>query len=378
MASIRKRKNQTGKDAWLCDYQDQFGKRRVRQFKTKRKAEAFLADAISDVRAGRYVHAAKSPSLENSIEEWLKNCEKRVGIGGQDNLERATYEDYRGKVRNHLLSPIYGLGHMKVNTVSSGAVDDFRVAMIDPGVRGRSPPNATKTVAVLRAYLSWAQDRGLIANNPLLGRKYRGARREDTKLIPPSHDIIRTLVEACPEEKELYLRFAILTGLRASEQRGMRWRYTDLQAQTIEVRERVDKYQQVAPPKSSAGYRTIPIGPKLTYDLREYKMGQEASIDELVFPGKDGSYLRHDVEMKSWFEPLRERIGAPKLRWHDLRHYAISCWIEAGLNPKVVQARAGHSSIQITYDRYGHLLDKQQGGEEMAGIEAKLHGDPRS
>ena len=101
-------------------------------------------------------------------------------------------------------------------------------------------------------------------------------------------------------------------------------------------------------------------------------MGQGASIDELVFPGKDGSYLRHDVEMKSWFEPLRERIGAPKLRRHDLRHYAISCWIEAGLNPKVVQARAGHSSIQITYDRYGHLLDKQQGGEEMAGIEERL------
>lgn len=76
--------------------------------------------------------------------------------------------------------------------------------------------------------------------------------------------------------------------------------------------------------------------------------------------------------MKAWFEPLRQEIGAPKLRWHDLRHYAISCWIEAGLNPKVVQSRAGHSSIQITYDRYGHLLDKDQGGKEIAAIESLI------
>ena len=73
--------------------------------------------------------------------------------------------------------------------------------------------------------------------------------------------------------------------------------------------------------------------------------------------------------MKAWFEPLRESIGAPALRWHDLRHYYISCLIEAGLNPKVIQTRAGHSSIQVTYDRYGHLLDKTDTGLEMASIE---------
>lgn len=87
-----------------------------------------------------------------------------------------------------------------------------------------------------------------------------------------------------------------------------------------------------------------------------------------------GARQRHDTEMKSWFEPLREKVGVPKLRWHDFRHYAISCWIEAGLNPKVIQTRAGHSSIQITYDRYGHMLNKMLGGEEMVGIEGRLYG----
>lgn len=364
----------SGTTVWLCDYRDQFGKRRARQFQTKREARSFLADALGDIGKGSYVHAAESPTLEDSIQAWLANCETRIGMGGEDNIERATYEDYRGKVLNHILNPDYGIGRHKVSTLSSGVVDDFRIAMVDPETRGRSQVNAVKTVAVLRTYLGWAQDRGLIASNPLLGRKKRNAGREDRRITPPSHDVIRNLVEACRANRSLYLRFAILTGLRASEQRALRWPYVDLTEQVIEVRERIDKYQQIAPPKSAAGYRTVPIGPQLTQDLKEYKFGQGTTLDDLVFAHVDGGSLRHDTEMKAWFEPLRERIGAPYLRWHDLRHYAISCWIEAGLNPKVIQTRAGHSSIQITYDRYGHLLDKEKSGRELEGIEGRLYG----
>jgi len=349
------------------------GKRRFKTFNKKRDADAFLADSLHSINKGNYVHASDSPSLEKGIEVWLAQCRSRIGIGGQDNLERATYEDYRGKVQNHILNSDYGIGDHKVSALNTAVIDDFRIKMIDPDVRGRSQANAVKTVAVLRAYLSWAQDHGLIAGNPLLGRKYRNSVREDTKISPPSHNLIKILLEACPLDKELYLRFAVLTGFRASEQRALIWRYTDLNAEAVEVRERVDKYQQVAPPKSAAGYRTVPIGPKLVGDLRDCKQKQGANLDDLVFSGKDGSYLRHDTEMKAWFEPLRNKIGAPYLRWHDLRHYAVSCWIEAGLNPKIIQTRAGHSSIQITYDRYGHLLERDKGGVEAAGIENRIY-----
>ncbi len=376
MASIRKRTLPSGKEVWLCDFKDQQGRRRARQFARKRDADAFMAEAGGDIKKGRYVHAHGVPKLEDAVRQWLEYCESRVGIGGDDHLERATFEDYRGKVTNHILSPDYGIGSYKVNTVTSGIVDDFKLAMIEPGVRGRSQANAAKTMGVLRSFLSWAQDRGMIAANPLVGRKKRSGSRDDTRVMPPSHDIIQALADACPDEKSLYLRFALLTGFRASEQRALRWQYVDLKQYTVEVAERVDKYQNVAQPKSQAGYRTVPIGPKLTQELREYKVAHGANLDDIVFPDKNGTYLRHDTEMKAWFEPLREKIGAPYLRWHDLRHYAISTWIEAGLNPKVIQTRAGHSSIQITYDRYGHLLEKVQGGDELAGIENILY-DPK-
>jgi len=47
--------------------------------------------------------------------------------------------------------------------------------------------------------------------------------------------------------------------------------------------------------------------------------------------------------------------GLKGLRIHDLRHTAVALWIAAGANPKEVAARAGHSSVSFTLDRYGYL-----------------------
>jgi integrase len=44
------------------------------------------------------------------------------------------------------------------------------------------------------------------------------------------------------------------------------------------------------------------------------------------------------------------------LRIHDLRHTAIALWIAAGANPKQIAVRAGHTSVSVVLDRYGHLF----------------------
>jgi len=49
-------------------------------------------------------------------------------------------------------------------------------------------------------------------------------------------------------------------------------------------------------------------------------------------------------------------VGQP-CRIHDLRHTHASWLIAAGEHPKTIQTRLGHSSIQVTIDRYGHLRE---------------------
>jgi hypothetical protein len=48
------------------------------------------------------------------------------------------------------------------------------------------------------------------------------------------------------------------------------------------------------------------------------------------------------------------RRPVPIYHVNSLRHFAASLMIDEGLTPKKVQMRMGHSSIQVTYDLYGH------------------------
>jgi integrase len=64
----------------------------------------------------------------------------------------------------------------------------------------------------------------------------------------------------------------------------------------------------------------------------------------------------------------RKYSKVKRFNWHALRHYAISAWIEADLKPKTVQTFAGHGSLQVTMDRYGHLFKSDDHAKAMDAI----------
>ncbi len=73
---------------------------------------------------------------------------------------------------------------------------------------------------------------------------------------------------------------------------------------------------------------------------------------------RKGRAPRHNQFYKRRKPAVRAALPEAKhgLRFHDLRHTCASLLIAAGAHPKAIQVRLGHSSIQITMDRYGHLL----------------------
>ncbi len=78
-----------------------------------------------------------------------------------------------------------------------------------------------------------------------------------------------------------------------------------------------------------------------------------------MFVSKSGQPFRHGNFYARHFKPAVKRSLPPEkhgLRFHDLRHTAASLMISVNPNPKVIQERLGHSSINVTYDRYGHLF----------------------
>lgn len=193
---------------------------------------------------------------------------------------------------------------------------------------------------------------------------------------------------------------AILTGLRSSELRGLRWQDIDLAAGTITVCQRADQWGVIGPPKSEAGKRTIPVPPELVSELKRWKLLSPHSKLGLAFPSSTGTPLRHNNLLRRVYFPLQIRagLGVPKTRrdgevlrlpkldeegqvvpgaegevvltgkygFHELRHAAASGWIANNIDLKRLQVWLGHSTIQMTMDVYGHLLNDAQKDAELA------------
>jgi integrase len=66
----------------------------------------------------------------------------------------------------------------------------------------------------------------------------------------------------------------------------------------------------------------------------------------------------------------------PRIRLHDLRHSYATLALKAGVHPKIVSERLGHSTIAITLDLYSHVA---QGLDADAAelIASRIYGNGR-
>jgi integrase len=58
------------------------------------------------------------------------------------------------------------------------------------------------------------------------------------------------------------------------------------------------------------------------------------------------------------FRPLLKRAGIRDIRWHYLHHTYATLQLSRGVHPNYVQQSLGHTSIQLTLDRYSHWIPK--------------------
>src|SRR5262249_22203520 len=141
----------------------------------------------------------------------------------------------------------------------------------------------------------------------------------------------------------------------------------------LHISRRVDVYGEEGAPKSIAGVRMVPLSAQLVSALKAWKVKSKFSKpNDLIFPNHKGGFTGHDNLIKRKFLPLFDLVQVKRFKWHGLRHFAVSCWIETGMTPKTVQTFAGHASLQITMDRYGHLFPSEDHKRAMDNIAMRL------
>ena len=270
MASIRKRSLPSGKVVWQCDYRDQAGNRRSKQFGKKKDADSFLVRARSEVADGIHTADSASVTVERAGDLWIERCES-------DGLEASTVKMYREHVRLHIVPFI---GAQKLSRLTVPSVEVFK----DQLLASRSRTMARRVLTSLKSLIKEGRRRGLVAQNVAEGVTVELRRSEEEEGAIPSKDHIRAMLAKAPELWPLVrithgrwvkglgrpehrqpmpwrplIVMAIFTGMRASELRGLTWGNVDLADGVARVRQRADRWQTIGVPKSRAGRRDIPL-----------------------------------------------------------------------------------------------------------------------
>jgi integrase len=365
MASIRKRKFGQDKEAWIVDYKDQHGKRHVKTFATKKDAERWKVDALHEVSLGTHTAASVSKTVEEVWQLWLKESEA-------NNLEFGTIRQRRQHLVHHV-APF--LGTTRLSSLTQPLLYDFDSALRNAG---RSVAMRRIVITSLKTCLSFAQGRGLVAQNVARGVRIKKDDRESSGPLRAGVDFptmaeLNVLIDKAEGRWRPFVVTAIFTGMRLSELRGLTWADVDLDAGTIHVRRRADQWNNIGPPKSKAGKRDIPLAPIVINTLRQWRLACPPGVLGLVFPTAAGTIVRMSTCHHSWAQLLK-RCALPHYNFHMLRHTAASLFIKhLKWTPKKLQAVMGHASINMTFDRYGHLFeDVTADREDMAKIEAAV------
>lgn len=402
MSSVTKRTWQTRsgqvRTAWIVSYIDKDGIRQRRQFQKKGDADIFRIEIDNRLNAGNLRLKSAKMRISGLAELYLGHCRQRV----QDKayMTMHNYRVYEGHVKNYICPDparhptdkkpsrmkiiSRGIGHLVLVDLSRRDILDFAERLREAGV---SHQTARKIIATARQMLAYAVDNELIVVNPAADVRIHGKRDEKyRKVIPPTREEIRAIVSLADPAFRLRVIFAAVTGVRAGELHALQWRHVNCRTGFVTIEQRVDRYGEVDVTKTAAGMRDIPLGDDLVELLKGWK-SQSAykGASDLVFPDEQGNYMSHDTMIKRWYDPIRRRLeararsggplkgeGVSRLNFHSLRHYAISSWIDAGLPPKTVQTFAGHSSIQVTMDRYGHLFPREEHKEVINALYGKL------
>ena len=349
MASIRVKQLSNGKQAYLVRVRAADGTERTKQSARRRDAEQFAHLTEVDRSNGSYI----APRLGKvTVQEWFDRWWPTVNT-----LRPSTRARDEAAFHNHI-APVFG--SMPLARVDRTSLREWVAKLSDPEGSDLAPATVTKAVQVFNKTMRAAFDDRLLATNPVERLPLPRIVREEMRFL--NADELWMLADTIDGRYRPFVLLAGYSDLRFGELLGLRWQRVDLLRRKVVVAETlVDLAGQISfgPPKTQAAVRTVGI-PSFVAEAMATIPDGPAGPEQLVFQSPDGHANRPGLFRRRFWTPAVATAGLTPLRIHDLRHTAVSLWIAAGAHPKQVAVRAGHTSVSVVLDRYGHLYPQQE------------------
>ena len=357
MASIAKRVGRNGDVTYQIIIElgrDPVTGKRQRVFKTvkgtKKQAQALMDKMKVELERG-YYHDPSNMKLADWMTQWLDYY--------VPNIAATTRTNYKRDIERHIIPD---LGHVQLRHLKPMIIQSWVNDLT--GKKGLSPKSVRNIYLNLQSALSKAAALRMIGYNPCEGivlpktQKYKAV----IYTVKEMNDLLELA-----RGTDMYVPVLLATnlGLRRGEVLALRWQHIDFENAIVHIRENTvitDKGPLTKEPKSAAGIRDITIGTQLLKELKQLysnylrnklAMGPKFKDSGLVFSQANGAGYRPESLTQMWNRFL-EKNNLKKIRFHDLRHSCATAMLEAGVDPKTVQVRLGHSDISMTLNVYTH------------------------
>jgi integrase len=291
-------------------------------------------------------------------------------------------------VKKHILPTLGGVKLQKltpvmINALYAQLLRDGKVC----GSGGLSANSVRRVHATLHRALNDAVRWDRLFRNPCdaADPPRLGAEREE-KTHAWTNLELRKFLDTVKNERlyPLWLTLA-MTGLRRGEALALRWVDVDLDRARLSVRRSlvpINGTVEVHEPKTSRGRRLVALDPFTVSVLKAWGRRQKEEHLEwgpawtdsgLLFTRADGKLI-HPERVSKAFRAAVKKNGLPQIHLHDLRHTHATLALEAGVHPKVVSDRLGHSTVAITLDIYSHVIPALS-EEAAATVAAMVMGE---
>ncbi len=323
-------------------------------FRSLSEAKVWRTDALGALRVGT-MSAALVPTLQQAGEAWVTGA--RSGLIRNRSGDPYKPSAIRGYEQALRLRVIPQLGRLKLSEIRRAELQAFIDRLLDAG---HDPSTIRNTLLPVRAIFRRALVRGEVALNPTTGLELPAVRGRRERTASPEE--AARLLTVLDRDRALWAT-AMYAGLRLGELLALEWSAVDLDAGLIHVRRSWDPKAGPVAPKSRAGRRSVPLAQVLRGHLAEHRLARPWS-EGLVF-GRTAevpflAQTPSNRARRAW-----KKAGMPAIGLHECRHTFASFMIAAGVNAKALSVYMGHSSVTITFDRYGHLMP---GNEAEAAV----------
>jgi len=326
----------------------------------RRDAETYRNGVLRDRDLGNFI-TGSTITVKEFLDQWLDAAQRTVAY--------ATHEIYKQHVKDYVVPH---LGYRQLRDVRPADIE----ALVGKWSQVNLSASSIHTLFhELRAAFNKAVRWKLLANNPCTHVDLPKYRKPQMLAMSPEQ-ASRFVEQAKSNRYGTLFILAIFTGMRPSELAGLKWQdidfergFVSLQRNLVWLHKKGESWK-FGNLKTEQSRRAIPLPPMILQLLETHRRTQQQEIEkakenrkelDLVFTGSGGNPVSIKHITRYYFKPLIKELGLPsRFRLYDLRHSCATVLFALQENVKVISERLGHSRVQVTLDRYIHVLPTMQ------------------